>query len=434
MLSARRLRRLGIAGCSLAGSALLAACGSAASASGSPSPGAVTHVSLWESHSGGPVAATVSKMVSQFNATHHSVQVSVNVTKASTKALAALAAGSPPLLAEISHYDGKFLQAHALVNLNHLIYGPGGLSASQRKAFFPAIWHNGEVGGKHYRLQVDAKVSEYFYNKALFARAGISSPPATWAQMTTDLTKLSRLGVVPLGVKDASAHIEPMFVSNGGHLTKPASHMTATQFDSAAGRQSFSYIRSLFSQHLATFGHGSTLRADLASGKMAIIDGTSAGYEKVLQSVNGHFGVGAFGIPSGSSGHSANMVQGLGFVIMKGHPPAQEQAAWSFVKWYLAPRQQAYWAMHSGFAPETRTALRYIPSSWLATHPGMAVSIAALESPYTFPRVNSQNYSEVESALDAAWFKAATTGVPLQPLLSSLDAKSHQYLTDKTAL
>ncbi len=432
MPTSSRLRRLALGAAAFAGSGLLAACNSASASSSKSSARSVTHISLWESHSGGPVAAAVTSLVNRFNATHPKVQVSIDVTKASTKALGAIAAGSPPLLAEISHYDGKFLQAHALVNLNSFINGPSGFTSAQKSAFFHSIWTNGEVGGKHYRLQVDAKVTEYFYNQSLFARAGIASPPSTWAQMSSDLTKLAALGVTPLGVKDASAHIEPMFVSNGGQLI--SANGTTTKFNSSAGKKTFSYMRSLFQRHLAIFGHGSALRADLASGKVAIIDGTSAGYQKVLDSAGGHFAVGAFGVPSGSSGHSANMVQGLGFVIMKGHPLAQQQAAWSFIKWYLSPVQQAFWAMHTGFAPVTRSALQYMPSSWMASHPGMQASIAALESPYTFHRVNNQNYSEVESALDAAYFNALTTTQPITPLLAQLDTKAHQYLSGKAAL
>lgn len=431
----RLSQRLRLAATGSAAAIALAACGSTAGTSNTAAKSAaVQHISLWESHSGGPVAATVTAMVDQFNKSHKGVQVSINVTKASTKALAAVAAGTPPLLVEISHYDGKFVQAHALVDLNKFIYGKDGLSASQRAAFWPSVWKNGMLGTRHYRLQVDAKVSEYFYNKALFAKAGITSMPATWTALQADLVKLKALGVTPLGIKDSSAHIEPIFVSNGGHLLKPGSNGKATDYNSPAGRTTFSFMRGLMQGGLAVFGHGSTLRADLASGKMAIIDGTSAGYQKVLESVGGKFGVGAMPYPAGTSGHSANMVQGLGFVIMKGHPLVQEKAAWEFVKWYLAGKQQAYWAMHSGFAPETSSALKYIPSSYLSTHPGLAVSIQEVRSPYTFPRVNEQNYSEVEPALDAAYFNVLTGKQPIGPALAALDAKDHQYLTGASAI
>ena len=41
-----------------------------------------------------------------------------------------------------------------------------------------------------------------FYSKAAFAKAGITAPPATWAQFTTDLGKLKAAGVTPLMFAD----------------------------------------------------------------------------------------------------------------------------------------------------------------------------------------------------------------------------------------
>ena len=142
----------------------------------------VTEVSLWESHNSGPVGSAVSALVAKFNASHPSIHVTVTVTKASTKLLAALAAGDPPVLAEISHYDGQYVKAHALVSWNGFMKKSSVINKSQ---IFPSVWKNGEVQGQHYRLQADTKVSIVDYNKSLFQRAGISAPPKTWALLMT---------------------------------------------------------------------------------------------------------------------------------------------------------------------------------------------------------------------------------------------------------
>lgn len=220
----RRRKRLsvGAAGLLATSAVLLAACGSSSSAAAATTAKTISF-SLWESHNGGPVGDAMSALVSKFDASQNRVHVTIDVTKASTKLLAAIAAGDPPVLAEISHYDGKYIKGHALQSWNSLIKGNKELSKSN---FVPAVWHNGEVGGQHYRLQTDVKVSIVDYNKTLFQKAGIASPPTTWTQLATDAAKLKALGVIPIGWKDSSAHILPAFMSNGGTMLKA---VTTTQ-------------------------------------------------------------------------------------------------------------------------------------------------------------------------------------------------------------
>lgn len=415
---------------------VLAGCGtrqaSVSAVTKTTEPASPTTVQLWESHSGGPVASTMSDLVKQFNQSHRSVQVQLKITKASTKALAAVTAGQPPLVAEISHYDNKYIQAQALVSLNPFLSGRVGGHPLTVSSLYPPVQTNGAVGGQHYRLQADLKVSEFFYNKALFAKAGVAVP-TTWNGLAAILPKLAALGVVPLAFKDSTAHILSAFRANGGHYYLPGS-TTQTDFNSPAGVETFSFFRGLYSQKLMILAHGSQIRSDFGAGKLAIADGTSAGYQKILAAAGGRFQVGAFAYPAGSSGHTANMAQGLGFVIFSGHSAAQQQAAWTWVQWFMQPQQQAYWAMHSGFAPESAAGAAAIPASWLKKNPGEAVSIQEAASPYTKPRPNSAAYQEVQSAVDSTFFNVVTGKKPLHAALAALDVTDQGYLSGKAKI
>jgi ABC-type glycerol-3-phosphate transport system substrate-binding protein len=109
-------------------------------------------VTLWESHSPAlPAGKSMQALVDQFNRTHHRIHVDLTVTKASRKALAALPVGNAPVLAEISHYDGNYIKAHAVKSLNPYI--GHGLSLSVTQSIYPDIWHNGEVNGRLLRQQ-----------------------------------------------------------------------------------------------------------------------------------------------------------------------------------------------------------------------------------------------------------------------------------------
>ena len=389
-------------------------------------------IQLWESHNGGPVGGAMSLLVSKFNATHPGVQVTIVVTKASTKLAAALPAGDAPVLAEISHYDGIYVKAGALVSWNSFMAHSSVVNA---KTMLPAVWANGTVKGQHYRLQADLKLSEVFYNAALFKKAGIAAPPTTWTELAVDAAKLKKLGVIPIGWKDSSAHILPAFMSNGGTLLKGSNSVgTAANFDTPAGKTTFSYFHSLFAANELQLHHGTTLREDLAAGKMAMIDGTSAGYAKVLDAVSGKFPVGAFVEPAGSTGHAANIAQGLGFVLPKGHTHAQDEAAWTFVQWWFEPAQQVLWAERTGFSPETRAGIAAVPSAYLRSHPGLAASLSAAESPYTVPRPVSDSYNEVQASIDASFFDALTGKQSVATALSTLEQQANGYLKGASEL
>ncbi len=57
-----------------------------------------------------------------------------------------------------------------------------------------------QVDGKQYGIPYDLHVVGFWYRKDLFAKAGISSPPATMAQLETDVTKLKADNIAPIAV------------------------------------------------------------------------------------------------------------------------------------------------------------------------------------------------------------------------------------------
>ncbi len=434
---AKSKTRRNLLGSAAAAAIILSACGnSSASASTATTKAATTAApvsfSLWESHNGGPVGAAVTALVDKFNASHPNITVKVVVTKASSKLPAAIAAGNPPTLAEISHYDGTLVKGGALVSWNSYLKGSSELTQSN---VFPSVWTNGLVQGQHYRILASAKVSEVFYNETLFQAAGITTAPTTWAQLATDAAKLKSSTVIPIGWKDSSAHILPAILSNGGSMLAGGNAVgTSVNFNNAATTSTFTYFKNLYSSGDLVFDHGTTLRQDLASGHMAMIDGTSAGEQKLLDAVGGKFKVGAFVEPAGSTGHAANLVQGLGFVLPKGHSPAQDQAAWTFVSWWLQPAQQVYWDENTGFAPETQTGASALPASFLSTHSGLAASVKAMQSPYTYGRPVSDRYAQVQAELDSAFQQAVTGGMTISTAISQLQSQGNSYMSGASAI
>lgn len=454
----RRVRRLprtiAPAAVGIATALAAAACGSSASSSATAaattkSATKTVDLVLWESHAGAtnPVAVTEQKIVDKFDAAHPGIHVSILETKASKKALAAAQAGNPPVIAEIGHYDGQYRNSGAVIDQSPMLTGSGGFGQSQLSAFYPGVLANGRIpqkvvngqaeAGKQYRMPADVKVEELYYNKGLFQRAGITGCPATWTQVGQDLAKLKALsGVTPMGFKDASAHIESVFISNGGSLYKPGSNQKQTMFDSPAGVTTFTQFHSWYSQGLVVFSHGANMRTALANNKMGIVDGTSAGWVKIREAAKAN-GVqaGACQFPAGTSGHHGNIIQGLGFVIFSHASKAQQQAAFEFEKFWNSSSMQALWSQGSGFAPTVKTAVPLM-QSYLQSGAGAGdqVAVQALSSSYSQPRGQSDNYAQVDAALDKAFFDAVTGKASVTSALAGLDKTDAGYLSGSTKI
>src|SRR5262249_45311386 len=70
-------------------------------------------------------------------------------------------------------------------------------------------WVNSEIGlpaqgwqvdGKQYGVPFDLHVVGFWYRKDLFAKAGISAPPTTMAELESDDAKLKQHGIAPVAV------------------------------------------------------------------------------------------------------------------------------------------------------------------------------------------------------------------------------------------
>ena len=78
-----------------------------------------------------------------------------------------------------------------------------------------------QYNGKQYGIPWDMGMIGFWYNKDLFAQAGITAPPATWDDYLADVGKLKAAGITPLAIagkdKWPSMHLWTYLVlRNGG--------------------------------------------------------------------------------------------------------------------------------------------------------------------------------------------------------------------------
>lgn len=429
----------------LAGTALLTAglaaapslLASPATAGASKSP---TVVTFWESHSAANQQGhAIADIVRTFEEANPSIKVEVTVTPASAKALAAVEAGDPPVMAMIGHGPQYgYEKAGALVNLHSFIYGKSGVPSAQLNGIWKGVW-NAELTPTHqqYLFPVDVKVAEYFYNANIWHKAGLTKAPTTWAQLEADAGQIQkRTGDIGLAVRMDHNDWLPQLYSNGGSLLQRGSS-TKLALDSPAMATTIAQL-----QHrdgapgVKVISGYNTSLADFGSGKIGILENTADGYEMVREDVGGKFPVGVFGVPIGTTGKAYTLYQGLSFVIFSHATSAEQQAAWKFIKYFDSPAGQATWAVVGGEPPISTADIPAVEkqagSRWSANpgpFAGTAVAIAELEQGTTIHKIIGPAQSEVDGVIQTQIQKVLQQGLSPSTAMKAMEAQGNAFLS-----
>ncbi|MEU2425113.1 extracellular solute-binding protein [Streptomyces sp. NPDC007851] len=159
------------------------------------------------------------KLARAYEATHSDVKIDVTVyswNDVDRKVKDMVAADRAPDLAQIGSY-ADYAAAGKL-------YEAGDLLSIPVQADFPSqLAEAGQWNHAQYGIPFAASTRVLFYNKTLFADAGIT-PPATWNELAADAEALKAHGVkypyaLPLGPEEAQAETMQWLLSGGSGYT-----------------------------------------------------------------------------------------------------------------------------------------------------------------------------------------------------------------------
>jgi multiple sugar transport system substrate-binding protein len=168
------------------GSASTAASGTAAEARLAPAT-----VTLWVGFTQRELKI-IKGVVAGFERAHPGVKVKTVGGISDDKIVAAIRGGNAPDIAQSFSTDntGSFCASGAWTDLGPRMKADG-ISAGQ----FPrAVQAYTKFAGKQCAMPMLADVYGLYYNKAMFAKAGITSPPKTFSELTADAKKLTQRG------------------------------------------------------------------------------------------------------------------------------------------------------------------------------------------------------------------------------------------------
>src|SRR5580692_3686261 len=188
---------LAIAACSSSSSS---SSGTSASSSSSSSSAKVT-LTWWNNGNTQPLLGVWQSVAAEFHASHPNVTINIDPIQSdlfTTKMPIALKSDSPPDIFQQwgGGQEATQFTSGKLTNLSSL-------ASSWITEVGPAAagW---QVNGQQYGIPYDQHVVGFWYRTDLFAKAGITSPPTTIAQLESDDVKLKAHGITPIALGGGS--------------------------------------------------------------------------------------------------------------------------------------------------------------------------------------------------------------------------------------
>ena len=260
--------------------------------------------------------------------------------------LAATASGQGPDVLNIGNTWSASLQATgALLPFDEATFAKIG----GKDRFLPStIASAGAAGKDPAAVPLYSMAYGLYYNKKLFAAAGIEKAPATWDELQADAAKLTTGGKYGLGIEggNVSENVHQVFTLGKQHGADFFDAAGKPTFDSpdavAAVKQYVDFIAKdkIAAPGNAEYANNQTL-SDFATGKTAMMMWQSAGANLKSQGMNPEdYGVAPVPIPAGATGDKAvkSMVAGINLAVFKN--TKNTDGALQFVKFLTSDEEQ----------------------------------------------------------------------------------------------
>jgi raffinose/stachyose/melibiose transport system substrate-binding protein len=155
------------------------------------------HISTADNHK-----ALFQKYADDYTAAHPNVTIEITVLENEAfkaKLTTVMQGGTPPDI--FQSWGGGVMNEYAtaglLQDINPALDADGG---AWRKSFAAGALGVYSYKGKNYGVPWDMGMIGWWYNKDLFAQAGITAPPATWTELIADVKALKAKGITPIAL------------------------------------------------------------------------------------------------------------------------------------------------------------------------------------------------------------------------------------------
>jgi ABC-type glycerol-3-phosphate transport system substrate-binding protein len=280
-----------------------------------------------------------------------------------------------------------------------------------------------KVHGTEYAVPANFAPLMLYWNKTLFAQAGLSGPPANWAQWQADAVKLSKGGSSPqYGIALAENNTIPMWPilmwENGGGVTN--ADATTSMLSSAGTIGAVDQWSKLVIKNNIAPKNITGAEADsLFTAQKAAMEMNGPWATTGYQTAKVKFGLAP--IPAGPK-KTITLADVVGMSVNAKDSPAQDAAAETFFTWWNSKSSQIYYAVHTGFVPTNTT----VTAADLKANPDVAdfQSVSKTAQPYNL----GTQYTNVETNTWEPAIEKILQGSPVNSTLSAANTQVNGYL------
>jgi multiple sugar transport system substrate-binding protein len=258
-----------------------------------------------------------------------------------------------------------------LLDLKTMVSQDESFAAELKADGIASLYQTFAFNGGQYALPEQWSGNFLFYNKRLFADAGVKPPPARWEQPWTfaefldtarALTKRDRSGrVTQWGFVDTwvPAYSAGLFgMNNGVPWCTPRTNPTHFNFDDDAFIEGIQFYADLAARHevapTAVDAQSISTMDLFSGGKAAMAMGGHWRYQTFVRAEGLDFDIAV--LPTGPKGHGAQSDIGTTGLAISASSPRKRQA-WEFVKFATGPVGQAIIGASGLFVPVLRSAI-----------------------------------------------------------------------------
>ncbi|MBK0392440.1 ABC transporter substrate-binding protein [Ramlibacter algicola] len=367
---------------------------------------------------GGPIAKIIDGFANDFMKANPGIKVTPiyagTYQETIVKALTAHKAGTPPVFSVLLSTD-----MFTLIDEDAIVPVDGFVKTAEDKAwmgsFYKAFMLNSQAGGKTWGVPFQRSTVVMYWNKEAFKEAGLdpNKAPQTWAElksMATKLTKKDSSGkVTQYGVQIPSSGFpywlfQTLTTTNDAILANEAG--TQVKFDDPKVVEALQYWVDLGKAGVHPPGvvEWGTTPKDFFEKKAAIIYTTTGNLTNIRSNAKFDFGVGM--IPANK--RKGSPTGGGNFYIFKKASPAQQEAAFKFIKWVTAPERAAQWSIDTGYVAVSPAAYETPPLKKYGSEFPPAL-VARDQLPHSVAELSTHDNQRVTKALNDG-LQAALTG------------------------
>jgi len=285
------------------------------------------------------------------------------------------------------------------------------------------------LNGKTYGLPIAASARALYYNKDIFQKAGLSEPPATWAEFKADAEKIKASGGGAYGFGLQGKEIETdvyfyyAFWSYGGDIIKDGK----SGLDSPAGIEAAKLYKSFIDGGLTQPGVTSYAREDVQNlfkqGKVAtVITAPFLSNQIKAEAPNLHYGVAA--IPAGPDGTRGTYGVTDSVVLFENSKNKDE--AFKFLDFLFTTEARTKFDKVEGFLPVNQ---EEAANPYFADNADLKVFASLLPKARFAPVI--PGWEEIADATSSAIQKIYLGQSEVEPALKEAAAKANDVLTKK---